>query len=92
MRLDLKALSVALGVGWGAGVFLVSICHMLWPGYGGAFLEIVASIYPGYHVGGFGQAIVGTLYAVLDGAVCGAVIAWLYNAVSRAGGQTSPAH
>jgi hypothetical protein len=80
VRLNLKALAIALGLGWGAAVFLVGVGHTLWPPYGGAFLEVVASVYPGYHVGGFGGVIVSTLYALLDGAVCGVVIAWLYNA------------
>jgi hypothetical protein len=85
MRLNLKALAIALGLGWGAGVFFVGVAHLVWPGYGGAFLTLVASIYPGYHIGGFGEVIVGTLYAILDGAVCGIVIGWLYNATSGAG-------
>ena len=84
MRLNLKALAIALGLAWGAGVFLVGVAHLLWPGYGGAFLEVVASVYPGYHVGGFGEVIVGTLYALLDGAGCGLVIAWLYNTAANA--------
>lgn len=82
MRLNVKGLAIALGLGWGLGVFCVGVTHMLWPGYGGAFLDVVASMYPGFHVGGFGSVIVGTLYAILDGAVCGAIIAWIYNMVS----------
>ncbi|MBI4564847.1 MAG: hypothetical protein HY716_09180 [Planctomycetes bacterium] len=82
MRLNLKALAITLGAVWGGAVFLVGIAHMLWPGYGNTFLELVASIYPGYQVGGFGQVVVGTLYAVLDGMICGAIIAWLYNVAS----------
>jgi hypothetical protein len=58
---------------WGAVVFLVGVAHLLWPGYGGAFLDLIASIYPGYHVGGFATVIVGTLYAALDGGVGGNV-------------------
>ncbi len=45
-----------------------------------AFLELMASIYPGYtgeHT--FGQVIVGTLYAALDGCIGGFVVAWVYN-------------
>lgn len=84
MRLNPKALGLALGIGWGAGILLVGLAHLVWPAYGGAFLDLVASIYPGYHVGGLGQVIVGTLYGVLDGAVCGVVIAWIYNAASGA--------
>ena len=82
MRFSIKGLAVALGLAWGGGVFLTGVAHQLWPSYGVAFLEFAASIYPGYHLGGFGQVIIGTLYALLDGAVSGAVVAWLYNVAS----------
>jgi hypothetical protein len=84
MHLNPKALAIALGLGWAAGVFCVGVAHLFWPGYGGAFLDLVASIYPGYHVGGVGTVIVATLYAATDGAICGALVAWLYNATSGA--------
>ncbi len=84
MRFNVKALAIALGCTWGAGVFLTGVAHLIWPGYGGAFLELAASIYPGYHVGGPGSVLVGTAYAVLDGAAAGAVVAWLYNAAGAA--------
>lgn len=83
MRLNLRALAIALGLIWGAGIFLVGIAHLLWPGYGGAFLAFFAAIYPGYRVDGFGEVIVGTLYGLMDGAVCGLVIAWIYNNVAK---------
>jgi len=89
MHLNPKGLGITLGVVWGAGVFCVAVAHLIWPGYGGAFLDFIASIYPGYHVGGFGQAIVGTAYGALDGGVGGAVIAWLYNVASGAGSTAS---
>lgn len=79
MRLSSKALALSFGIIWGAAVFLVGIGHLIWPGYGTAMLELAASIYPGYSVGGFGSVIVGTLYAFVDGAIGGAVFAWLYN-------------
>ena len=48
-----------------------------------------ASIYPGYHgPAGFGSVIVVTLYALLDGLVCGALFAWLYNAFAVDGQKT----
>jgi hypothetical protein len=82
MRLNVKGLAVALALAWGGGVFLAGAAHEVWPGYGVTFLQFAASIYPGYHVGGFGGVIIGTLYALLDGAVSGALVAWLYNAAS----------
>lgn len=79
MKLCVKSLAIALCIFWGAIVFLMGVAHLIWPGYGTAFLELAASLYPGYEIGGFGSVIVGTLYAALDGAVCGAILAWLYN-------------
>ncbi len=38
-------------------------------------------LYPGYAPGGFGSVIMGTLYALVDGAIGGAVFAWLYNRI-----------
>ena len=53
-------------------------CHP--PRYGREFLELVASIYPGYKPRPkLSQVAVGTAYAVVDGAVGGALFAWLYN-------------
>jgi hypothetical protein len=85
MKLSIKALALSCGILWGAAVFLVGIGHLIWPGYGTAMLELAASIYPGYSVGGFWSVIVGTLYALVDGAIAGAVLACLYNALLRTG-------
>ncbi|MGH7582115.1 MAG: hypothetical protein ACREL5_02685 [Gemmatimonadales bacterium] len=82
MRLNPKALAFAAGLIWAAAVFFAGVAHTIWPGYAGAFLDVVASIYPGFHVGGIGATIVGTLYALIDGAVWGLIVAWIYNAVS----------
>jgi len=79
MKLSIKSVAITLAIIWGAAVFLVGLGHLLAPDYGTAFLGVVASIYPGYEVGGFGSVIVGTLYAALDGAIGGAIFAWLYN-------------
>ena len=83
MKLDVKGMAITLGLVWGAAVLVVGIANLIWPNYGQAFLELVASIYPGYTAGAsVGQLIVGTLYGLVDGAVGGAVIAWLYNLFS----------
>ncbi len=41
--------------------------------------------------GGFAGVIVGTLYALLDGAIAGAILAWVYNMASRASMDPLPA-
>ena len=80
MKLDIKGLAITLGLIWGAAVLLVGIANLIWPNYGEAFLQVVASIYPGYTAGAsVGQLILGTFYGLADGAIGGAVIAWLYN-------------
>ena len=77
---SVKGLALTGGSLWAACVFLVGLGNLVWPSYGVAFLEVARSLYPGYaHTAGFFGVIVGTLYALLDGAILGALIAWLYN-------------
>jgi len=83
MKLNLKALTLSLAILWGGCVLLVGLANLIWSGYAAAFLNFLASIYPGYHASGsFGDLIVGTLYAVLDGAVGGLIFGWLYNSLA----------
>lgn len=83
MRLNVTALAVAAGVIWGGAILLTAIAHAIWPPYGGAFLEMAASLYPGYEASpGAGPVIVGTLYGLVDGAIFGAILGWLYNLVA----------
>ena len=81
MKLNVAAMAIATGLAWGVlAIFLTGVGNLIWPGYGQPFLELTASLYPGYKAAAsFGQVIVGTLYGMLDGAVAGAVFAWLYN-------------
>ena len=80
MKLSVKALTYTPAILWGVCFLLVGLANLIWPPYGGRFLELMSSVYPGYKaLAGFGNIIVGTLYAVLDGAVGGAVFAWVYN-------------
>ena len=83
MTLSLKGLAFAFGVLWGAFVFFVGMGNLLFPGYGAAFLEVPRSIYPGFAgTEGFLGVMVGTLYALLDGAVAGLIFGWVYNLVA----------
>jgi hypothetical protein len=80
MKFNLKALALTSGILWAAAVFFTGIANLIWAGYGTTFLQVMASIYPGYEVTrSFGGVVVGTLYALVDGAVCGLIFAWLYN-------------
>ncbi len=80
MKLSVGGLTVTLALLWGGGVLFCGIANLIWPSYGVAFLQLVSSIYPGYHATrSLGSIVVGTLYALLDGAVCGLLFGWLYN-------------
>ncbi len=92
MSLNIKALAIAGAVVWGGGFLLVGLANLIFASYGVGVLELGASLYPGYQgPGGFGSVLVVTLYAGLDGAIGGTVLAWLYNLlVAREQGRPAP--
>ena len=83
------ALGLTLGCIWGASVLIVGGVHAAYPSYGGAFLDLIGSIYPGIGHGGAGttghftNALLATAWALVDGFVGGLVVAWVYNFFSR---------
>ncbi len=80
MKLSVKSLTITSAVLWGGVCLLVAVLNVIWPDYGRTFLDVISSIYPGYAVTGtLGSVIIGTLYALLDGAVGGALFGWIYN-------------
>ena len=80
MRLNIRAFMLAFAILWATAVLLTGIANLFSSQYGTAFLQFMASIYPGYDASRtFGSVMVGTLYAVVDGAICGVAFAWLYN-------------
>lgn len=80
MKLSVKAAAFAGAIMTAGTVLLTGICNLAFPPYGDAFLRVMASIYPGFQAAGsFGDVIIGTLYALVDGAVGGLILAWLYN-------------
>lgn len=84
MRFNVIALSATVALFWGGAILVVASANLIWPTYGRAFLELAASIYPGYHPSpAIGSIITGTLYGLVDGAIAGAVFGWLYNLLSR---------
>jgi hypothetical protein len=79
-KLQPLALGIAIGVLWALSVFFAGIFAMF--DWGNAFVETLASFYLGYNAS-FVGAIVGALWAVIDGFVAGVVIAWIYNRVAK---------
>ena len=83
MKISVIALCVTAASFWGAVMLIAASANWIWPSYGGAFLELLASVYPGYHPGlGITSILVGTFYGIVDGAIGGALFAWIYNLLS----------
>jgi len=80
MKLCVRSMALASAVLWG-GMFLgVALLNQFAGDYGAHLLDFGASLYPGYHgPSGYGSVLVVTMYAVIDGAIAGALLAWLYN-------------
>ncbi len=86
MELKVRSLAGACGVALGGSLLLVGLAATFngvaddSSFYGQNFMQMFASIYPGYGgVPTIGDSIKGGLYGFVDGAIVGAVIAWLYN-------------
>ena len=70
MKLSVRALATVCAILWGAAILAVGAINVATGSYGASFLRGVSSIYPGFRAPGtFGDILIGTLYAVVDGAV-----------------------
>ena len=59
-------------------MLVMGLANLIWSGYGQQFLQIMSSVYPGYHATrSVAEVIVGTLYGAVDGLIGGAVFAWI---------------
>jgi predicted ABC-type sugar transport system permease subunit len=80
MKLSIKGMLIA-GAMFEAIIFLfISLMNLVLRPYGGAYLAILSSLYPGYDpvsvpIG----MIVGTLYSLFVGALAGLLFGYLYN-------------
>ncbi len=80
MKISAIALALTLGLLWGLAMAIIGIANAMTPAYGGALIEALSSVYPGYE--GSGAAIdvtLGIAYGIVDGALAGWVIASVYN-------------
>ena len=80
MKLSIKGLAISAAIIWGAAILIVGGANIMFPGYGSNFLEVIGSVYPGYHPGtGISSVIFGSLYGIVDACIGAAIFAWLYN-------------
>ncbi len=81
MRVSLKGITLSSAVLWGGAMLFVGLIHMAAPSYGGDFLRIMSSVYPGADTTPtLGRVLLGTLYGFVDGGVAGFLFGWLYGA------------
>lgn len=80
MRLSIKSLVITMALLWCGCVLALGLLNLVWPSYGAAFLHAMSSVYPGFHANRtLLDVLVGTGYALVDGAVAGMLFGWLYN-------------
>jgi len=85
MKLEVKAFAVTCGLMWGLGVLALTWWIIAFEGATGE-PTLLGRVYRGYTISPAGS-LIGTLWALADGLVGGAIFAWLYN---RLAGQPSP--
>ena len=92
MKVSILTFALASAILWGIAMLGMTLANLVSGSYGQQFLQLMSSVYPGYHATrSIGEVIVGTLYGAVDAFIAGAVFAWLYNHLGAASAsQTSP--
>jgi hypothetical protein len=80
MKLNVKAFALACGLVWGFGLFFMTWWIIAFEGATGD-PTFIGSLYRGYTVSPAGSFI-GFVWAFVDGAIGGAIFAWLYNFIA----------
>lgn len=80
-RLSVCALGGALGIFSALWIVVLGVSAFLFK-YGVAWVSLMSSVYVGFDATPGGIAI-GAVWAFIDGFICGAIIAWLYNWIVR---------
>ena len=63
MHFNTKALALTAGLIWGGALLFVGLANLVWSGYGQAFLNLMASVYPAYEGNAsIGQVFLAALY------------------------------
>ncbi len=80
MKLNVRAFALACGIIWSIGLFLLTWWIIFFEGATGE-PTIIGRVYRGYTVSPAGS-VIGFFWALIDGAIGGAIFAWLYNFLS----------
>ncbi len=80
MKLNVKAFALTCGLVWGLGLMMLTWWIMLFEGATGD-VTFLGRMYRGYNIS-FTGSIIGLVWAFFDGAIGGAIFAWLYNLIA----------
>jgi hypothetical protein len=81
MKLDVKAFAITCGLLMGLGLFLATWWIIILDGPSDR-MTFIGQVYRGYGLNGMGS-LVGLIWGLVDGAIGGAIFAWLYNSLAR---------
>jgi len=80
MKLDVKAFALTCGLVWGFALFIMTWWLIALEGATGDS-TFIGRLYLGYTLSPIGS-IIGLVWAFVDGAIGGAIFAWLYNVIA----------
>jgi hypothetical protein len=80
MKLNVKAFALAFGLWWGVGLFLLTWWLIAFDGISHD-PTFIGRLYRGYTISPIGS-VIGLVWAFFDGAIGGAIFAWLYNVLA----------
>jgi len=83
MKLNVKAFALTCGLVWGGALFLLTWWIIGFDGTTGD-PTFIAKLYRGYTISPAGS-LIGLVWAFVDGAIGGAIFAWLYNCIAGRG-------
>ena len=81
MKLNIKACALAAGLVWGVGILIGTWWIIAFDG-ASSDPNILGTIYRGYTVTAMGS-VIGLVWGLADGAIGGAIFAWLYYRCSN---------
>jgi hypothetical protein len=81
MKLSVKAFTLACALVWGLGLLILTWWVILFEGASGD-PTLIGRIYRGYTISPLGS-VIGLAWGLVDGAIGGAVFAWVYNLFAR---------
>jgi hypothetical protein len=77
MKLNVKAFALTCGLVWGVGILLITWWIIAWDGVSGD-VTFLGRVYRRYSISPLGS-VIGLVWGLADGAIGGAIFAWVYN-------------